>query len=83
MQDEPAPMLGVAAHLLSPGWTTAISLWLQEDCPSFDYGGFVVGETIEEAVLYGKTEVRIYNGWVSEQIIEIMKGRTCWCTVLR
>ena len=28
--------------------------WLQEDTPSFDYGGFVVGEAPREAFLLGK-----------------------------
>ncbi|KOS20794.1 Nicotinate-nucleotide pyrophosphorylase [Escovopsis weberi] len=30
-------------NLLAPGWTAQITSWLQEDAPSFDYGGFVVG----------------------------------------
>jgi len=44
-------------HLLPPTWKTKISEWLQEDIPSFDYGGFVVGETDQVAILYGKTKV--------------------------
>ena len=32
-----------------------ISAWLEEDCPSFDYGGFVVGEAIAKAKLLGKS----------------------------
>ena len=32
-----------------------VSAWLEEDCPSFDYGGFVVGESIAEAKLLGKS----------------------------
>ena len=31
--------------------------WLEEDTPSFDYGGFVVGEEMAEARLLGKSEV--------------------------
>jgi nicotinate-nucleotide pyrophosphorylase (carboxylating) len=34
-----------------------VDLWFQEDCPSFDYGGFVVGEANETATLYGKSRV--------------------------
>lgn len=34
-----------------------IPAWLAEDTPSFDYGGFVVGEGQEEAILWGKSEV--------------------------
>lgn len=29
--------------------------WLQEDVPSFDYGGFVVGDEQKSATLYGKS----------------------------
>lgn len=34
-----------------------VSSWLEEDCPSFDYGGFVVGESQGEARLLGKSKV--------------------------
>ncbi|KAL1924179.1 uncharacterized protein VTP21DRAFT_7214 [Calcarisporiella thermophila] len=44
------------ACLLPPSWSTKITEWLQEDVPSFDYGGFVVGDTEEVAVLFGKSE---------------------------
>jgi hypothetical protein len=54
----PAP-LGAYAHLLPPSWKSVITSWLAEDTPSFDYGGFVVGEGEEEATLWGKSEVRI------------------------
>lgn len=52
----PAP-LGNYAHLLPPSWKRVITSWLDEDTPSFDYGGFVVGEGNEEATLWGKSEV--------------------------
>jgi nicotinate-nucleotide pyrophosphorylase (carboxylating) len=42
------------SHLLPPNWETKIDEWLQEDIPSFDFGGFVVGEKPEEAILFGK-----------------------------
>ncbi|KPV74753.1 uncharacterized protein RHOBADRAFT_36688 [Rhodotorula graminis WP1] len=51
----PAP-LGNYAHLLPPSWKSIITAWLAEDTPSFDYGGFVVGETLEEATLWGKSQ---------------------------
>ena len=44
----------VYAHLLPPSWKTQITAWLTEDTPSFDYGGFVVGEAEREAFLLGK-----------------------------
>jgi nicotinate-nucleotide pyrophosphorylase (carboxylating) len=42
------------AHLLPPSWKSQISQWLAEDTPSFDYGGYVVGEVEREAHLFGK-----------------------------
>ncbi|KIO29036.1 hypothetical protein M407DRAFT_173539 [Tulasnella calospora MUT 4182] len=42
------------AHLLPPSWKTAVTAWLEEDTPSFDYGGYVVGEVQREAFLLGK-----------------------------
>ncbi|SCV71879.1 BQ2448_4573 [Microbotryum intermedium] len=52
----PAP-LGDYAHLLPPSWKSIITSWLAEDTPSFDYGGFVVGESQQEAILWAKSEV--------------------------
>lgn len=55
-----APMteFGDVSHLLPPSWKSIVTTWFQEDCPSFDYGGLVVGETPEIATLYGKSKVR-------------------------
>jgi hypothetical protein len=41
-------------HLLPPSWKAQITEWLAEDTPSFDYGGYVVGEVEREAYLFGK-----------------------------
>ena len=46
---------GRVAHLLPQTYKRMVSEWLEEDCPSFDYGGFVVGESMAEAKLLGKT----------------------------
>jgi len=46
---------GSVANLLPQAYKRTISVWLEEDCPSFDYGGFVVGESIAEAKLLGKS----------------------------
>ncbi|KAI7327582.1 nicotinate-nucleotide pyrophosphorylase [Hortaea werneckii] len=53
---EGAPAHGNPAHLLPPSWKKTISLWLEEDTPSFDYGGFVVGESPVEARLLAKSQ---------------------------
>lgn len=31
------------AHLLPPSWKKHVQLWLEDDIPSYDIGGFVVG----------------------------------------
>ena len=46
---------GSVAHLLPQTYKRMVSAWLEEDCPSFDYGGFVVGESTAEAILLGKS----------------------------
>jgi nicotinate-nucleotide pyrophosphorylase (carboxylating) len=56
---EGAPAHGAVAHLLPQTYKRFISEWLEEDTPSFDYGGFVVGDEMSEAKLLGKSEVCI------------------------
>jgi hypothetical protein len=41
-------------HLLPTSWKTQVTAWLAEDAPSFDYGGYVVGEAHRKAFLFGK-----------------------------
>ncbi|KAL4076137.1 hypothetical protein J3A83DRAFT_4225182 [Scleroderma citrinum] len=41
-------------HLLPPSWKSQVHDWLAEDTPSFDYGGYVVGEAERAAFLFGK-----------------------------
>jgi len=41
-------------HLLPLSWKSQVVSWLAEDAPSFDYGGYVVGEVYREAFLFGK-----------------------------
>lgn len=53
---EGAPVHGNPAHLLPPSWKKSITTWLEEDTPSFDYGGFVVGESPAEARLLAKSQ---------------------------
>ena len=48
---------GNPAHLLPSGYKRQIAAWLEEDTPSFDYGGFVVGDDPAEARLLAKSEV--------------------------
>jgi len=55
---EGAPKHGKPAHLLPQTYKRMISEWLEEDTPTFDYGGFVVGDEMAEAKLLGKSAVR-------------------------
>lgn len=48
--------MGSPAHLLPPSWKTQVTSWLAEDTPSFDYGGYVVGESERTATLWGKSD---------------------------
>ena len=48
---------GTVAHLLPQTYKRMVAAWLEEDCPSLDYGGFVVGEKLGEARLLGKSPV--------------------------
>ena len=52
---------GTVAHLLPQTYKRMVAEWLEEDTPSFDYGGFVVGEEISEARLLGKSEVGAFH----------------------
>ncbi|KAJ3362573.1 hypothetical protein HDU91_003353 [Kappamyces sp. JEL0680] len=42
------------AHLLPTNWKKQVESWLDEDTPSFDYGGFVVGDSSQSAFLFCK-----------------------------
>lgn len=54
MRDQPLDH-GSLEHLLPASWKTQITSWLAEDTPSFDYGGFVVGDAPRTATLWGKS----------------------------
>lgn len=43
-------------HLLATNYKKLIAQYLEEDVPSFDYGGYVVGEEDKVAILYCKAE---------------------------
>ncbi|KAK0498560.1 Quinolinate phosphoribosyl transferase [Armillaria luteobubalina] len=42
---------------MSNSWKPQVTAWLAEDTPSFDYGGYVVGEVEREAFLFGKGKI--------------------------
>lgn len=62
-----ASAYGDPRHLLPTNYKRLISAWLEEDCPSLDYGGFVVGESEGEARLLGKSKVCIFISALSRK----------------
>ena len=75
---------GDLAHLLPLNYKRFIADWLEEDCPSFDYGGFVVGESEGEANLLGKSKVRLFfRHMFLDDITNKFLGCGCRCTVLQ
>lgn len=80
-----AATYGDLRHLLPGNYKRLISEWLEEDCPSFDYGGFVVGESEGEARLLGKSKVSHFHSY-SEVLLGwelIYLGDCCWRSILR
>lgn len=68
--------MGSPAHLLPPSWKTQVTAWLAEDTPSFDYGGYVVGETERTATLLGKSDGVIAGRPFFDEVFS-----QCGCTV--
>ncbi|KAI9207782.1 Quinolinate phosphoribosyl transferase [Polychytrium aggregatum] len=64
------------AHLLPPSWKSLVTSWIGEDTPSFDYGGFVVGESEQVAILFGKAEGVVAGVPFFEEVF-----RQCDCRV--
>ena len=68
-------------HVLPPSWKQQVADWLVEDSPSFDYGGYVVGEVLREAFLFGKgSQPAILAG--SPFVNEIFTQLGCECVLL-
>ncbi|RUS26738.1 nicotinate-nucleotide diphosphorylase [Jimgerdemannia flammicorona] len=66
------------AHLLPPSWKTQITQWIEEDVPSFDYGGYVVGETDQIAILYGKSEGVLAGVPFFDEVFKQLDCRVEW-----
>lgn len=68
------------SHLLplNGEWKQDVTKWLSEDVPSFDYGGYVVGETPETATLWCKQEGVISGIPFSEEVFKQCKVEVEW-----
>ncbi|KAG7398924.1 hypothetical protein PHYBOEH_010142 [Phytophthora boehmeriae] len=64
--------------LLPPSWTKHVQLWLEEDIPSFDVGGFVVGDSPETALLLGKSAGILAGVPFFSQVFESLGCKVEW-----
>ncbi|KNE63839.1 nicotinate-nucleotide diphosphorylase (carboxylating) [Allomyces macrogynus ATCC 38327] len=66
------------AHLLPPSWKTSVAAWLAEDIPSFDYGGFVVGDKDDSATLWCKANGVLAGVPFVDEIFKQVDCRVEW-----
>jgi nicotinate-nucleotide pyrophosphorylase (carboxylating) len=67
------------AHLLPHGFEDEVISWLRDDCPSFDIGGFVVGEKEEIAYLFCKEDDVVLAGRpFADAILRHLKLDVTW-----
>ncbi|KAI1336030.1 Quinolinate phosphoribosyl transferase [Xylariaceae sp. FL0016] len=69
---------GSYEHLLPPSWKAQVTAWLAEDTPSFDYGGFVVGDVPRTATLWGKSQGVIAGVPFFDEIFRQCGCRVAW-----
>jgi nicotinate-nucleotide pyrophosphorylase (carboxylating) len=65
-------------YLLAHQTKRWINTWLEEDCPSFDYGGFVVGNKEETALLYCKESCILAGIPAIEEIFTVFHFSFQW-----
>ncbi|CAO3651233.1 unnamed protein product [Mucor fragilis] len=66
------------AHLLATNYKQLIADYLAEDVPSFDYGGFVVGEDDQVAILYCKAEGVVAGVPFFDEVFKQLDCRVEW-----
>jgi nicotinate-nucleotide pyrophosphorylase (carboxylating) len=66
------------ADLLPPSWAQVIPQWLAEDCPSFDYGGFVVGSAPREATLWAKSAGILAGRPFFDEVFRVLGCEVQW-----
>ncbi|CAM9907716.1 unnamed protein product [Scytosiphon promiscuus] len=65
-------------HLLPHNWERLVKTWLDEDIPSFDVGGYVVGSKEERAILYGKTDGVLAGRPFFERVFTVLGCKVEW-----
>src|SRR2546421_6637212 len=69
---------GNLAHLLPSHFTSDVTHWLEEDTPSFDYGGFVVGSEPRNAFLLCKSTGIFAGGPFIDEVFRQLEGVVTW-----
>ena len=65
-------------HLLPPGYKDEIKKWIKDDCPTFDIGGYVVGDKIENAHLYCKDSCILAGKPYASAVFEYLELDVVW-----
>ncbi|OBZ87137.1 Nicotinate-nucleotide pyrophosphorylase [carboxylating] [Choanephora cucurbitarum] len=66
------------SHLLATNYKDIIAQYLAEDVPSFDYGGYVVGEKEQTAILYCKAEGVVAGVPFFDEVFRQLDCRVEW-----
>jgi len=66
------------ASLLPSHYLEEVKEWLAQDCPSYDIGGFVVGDKVETATLYMKSSGVLCGITYANGLIEYMGLSVQW-----
>ncbi|KAI8332931.1 Quinolinate phosphoribosyl transferase [Chlamydoabsidia padenii] len=66
------------SHLLATNYKAIIAQYLEEDVPSFDYGGYVVGEEDQVATLYCKAEGVLAGVPFFDEVFKQLDCRVEW-----
>ena len=64
-------------HLLPRNWEKLVQIWLDEDLPGFDVGGYVVGSKEETAILYGKTDGVLAGRPFFDRVFTLLGCKVC------
>lgn len=66
------------AGLLPPSWKGKVQAWLEEDCPSFDWGGYVVGDATRSAKLWCKNSGVLAGVPFVNAVFDILECKVDW-----
>jgi nicotinate-nucleotide pyrophosphorylase (carboxylating) len=64
--------------LLPLKWKKCVASWIEEDCPSFDVGGYVVGNEETSATLFMKSDGVIAGVPFFDEVFRLLSCRVEW-----